>query len=47
MISKIRGCEIQDKSTSISIESIFLKKLHKLTEMSYGTGDGDESDKHI
>ena len=38
--------EIQDRSTSISIESRILKKMHELTEMSYGAG-GDESDKHI
>ena len=23
------------------------EKMHELTEMSYGAGDGDESDKHI
>ena len=47
MISKIRGCEIQDISTSISIKSRILKKMHELTEMSSGGDDGDESDKHI
>ena len=36
---KIPGCEIQDKSTSISIEV-------KFEEMSE-SDDGDESDKHI
>ena len=42
---KIRGCEIQDISTSIPIKSRNLNKMNELTEMSYGTDD--ESDKHI
>ena len=37
---KIPGCEIQDKSTSISIGV-------KFEEMSESDDDGDESDKHI
>ena len=39
LVTKIPGCEIQDKSTSISIEV-------KFVEMSE-SDDGDESDKHI